>query len=307
VVWLAGMFMKVLRSFGGPGLCRLPRSKQALGRIGVYPLRRHYYDPLCVPRDLRRPLTEERQLAGLNLNVEGQLALLEQFEPASELEGLPVDPQEGLGYYYNNGWFESGDAEYFYLVLRHFRPRTLIEIGGGFSTLIAAKAIEANRSDDPAYHCRHVCIEPFENPWLKALDVELVRTPVERCDPALFAALESNDVLFIDSSHVIRPQGDVLFECLEILPTLAPGVLIHIHDILTPRDYPAEWVFERVLLWNEQYLLEAFLSFNTAFEVIGALNHLHHTHPEMLHAKCPVLARQASWHEPGSFWIRKVQ
>lgn len=304
--YLAGMVMKSLRRVGGPGIVRLPRSKLVLRRIGVYPLHRHYYDPLCEPADLHRALSAERPLPGLDLNVEGQLALLERLGHAAELTQIPTEPQEVFGFYYDNGWFESGDAEYYYQILRHFRPRMLIEVGGGFSTLIARRAIEANRGDDPAYRCRHVCIEPFENPWLDGLEVELLRTPVERCDPALFAALGPNDILFIDSSHVIRPQGDVLCEYLEILPTLSPGVLVHVHDILTPRDYPAEWIFDRVLLWNEQYLLEGFLSFNSRFEVIGALNHLHHRYPEALHAKCPVLARQAQWREPGSFWIRRL-
>jgi hypothetical protein len=119
----------------------------------------------------------------------------------------------------------------------------------------------------------------------------------------LFESLASGDILFIDSSHVIRPQGDVLFEYLSILPRLSHGVLVHIHDIFTPKDYLTEWVVNERRLWNEQYLLEAFISMNRGFRVIGALNFLKHHHPDPLGAKLPVLRQELSQREPGSFWI----
>ena len=90
-----------------------------------------------------------------------------------------------------------------------------------------------------------------------------------------FAKDKKNDILFIDSSHIIRPQGDVLFEYLEILPILNPGVVVHIHDIFSPKDYLDNWIINDHLFWNEQYLLEAFLSFNNNSPFIdGLLNAL---------------------------------
>jgi hypothetical protein len=151
-----------------------------------------------------------------------------------------------------------------------------------------------------------VCIEPFENQWLAQLQVELIRQRVERVDQRLFTALNKNDILFIDSSHVIRPQGDVLCEYNEILPGLRPGVLIHIHDIFTPKDYLDEWILRQVRFWNEQYLLEAFLAYNKSFEIVAALNFLAHHYRERLAAKCPVFAREAAVREPGSLWLRRV-
>ena len=118
--------------------------------------------------------------------------------------------------------------------------------------------------------------------------------------------MRENDILFIDSSHIIRPQGDVLFEIQHILPELNPGVLIHVHDIFTPKDYLSEWVFNDRRLWNEQYLLESFLSCNSQFEIIGALNYLKHHHWDLLASKLPVLKKE-SHREPGSFWIRKLK
>jgi hypothetical protein len=99
------------------------------------------------------------------------------------------------------------------------------------------------------------------------------------------------------------PQGDVLFEYLEALPMLKPGVFVHIHDIFTPRDYLQEWIVNETKLWNEQYLLEAFLSFNREFRIIGAVNFLTHHHPAVLAERFPILEMEIGHREPGSFWI----
>ena len=145
--------------------------------------------------------------------------------------------------------------------------------------------------------------EAFEQPWLEELGIRIIRRRVEECEIDLFTSLDRNDILFIDSSHVIRPQGDVLFEYLEVLPLLKPGVFVHIHDIFTPRDYPHDWVVDRIRLWNEQYLLEAFLSFNTQFRVVGALNFLKYHHPDALGEQFPMIRAAIEQREPGSFWI----
>ena len=274
--------------------------------MGIFPLRDHYYEPLFNPKVLTRPLSEARELAAVDLNVEEQLDLLKRFQYNSELSAFPLKPGRAREFYYDNGIFESGDAEYLYNMIRSFKPRRLVEIGSGQSTLMAANAIKANIRDDPNYSCAHICVEPYEAEWLESLDVEVIRKPVEQISKQLFCDLEENDILFIDSSHMIRPQGDVLCEYLEILPLLSSGVLVHIHDIFTPRDYIAEWIVTGARFWNEQYLLEAFLSFNDEYKVIGALNFLRHQYPEELASVCPVLGKQIDHREPGSFWLRRV-
>ena len=102
---------------------------------------------------------------------------------------------------------------------------------------------------------------------------------------------------------MIRPQGDVLREQLELLPLLASGVLVQVHDVFTPRDYPMQWLVDEVRLWNEQYLLEAFLSCNGRFKVIGALNFLAKDHPERLAEKFPVFREKRGACDPGSIWL----
>jgi hypothetical protein len=134
----------------------------------------------------------------------------------------------------------------------------------------------------------------------------MCRLSVEEVDIEIFKALKKDDILFVDSSHIIRPQGDVLVEYLEILPQLNPGVIIHIHDIFTPKDYLDEFIFTNHYMWNEQYLLEALLTNTNSFKIIGAVNYLKHHYPEQLSAKCPILKDQA-YREPGSFWMVKMQ
>ena len=102
---------------------------------------------------------------------------------------------------------------------------------------------------------------------------------------------------------MIRPQGDVLYEVLEILPSLKSGVLVHVHDIFSPWDYPKSWIVDEVRFWNEQYLLEAFLSGSTNWEIVGALNFLTRNHFDAIHRACPFLTRDRN---PGSFWIQRT-
>ncbi|CAN5602586.1 class I SAM-dependent methyltransferase [soil metagenome] len=303
VAMSAALAMRVIRR---GGVERLPKTLQVFRRIGIYPVRDHYYEPLFNPSHLRKPLSEDRVLPGLDWNVDEQLDMLKQFDFNDELLAIPLEPSGEREYFYNNDAFASGDAEFLYNVIRLKKPRRIFEIGSGSSTLLAARAVQSNRREDPGYTCEHVCIEPYEADWLETLGVTTVREPVERLDLSLFGRLEKNDILFIDSSHMIRPQGDVVVEYLEILPILHSGVLIHVHDIFSPKDYLDEWIRQNVCFWNEQYLLEAFLSFNSEFKIIGALNFLRHRHPAELGRCCPVLESQMASREPGSFWMRRV-
>lgn len=297
---LAGFWFKILRQLG---LQYMPVSKRLLLKIGVLPVRDHYYEPLVNPTRLRHALDTPRRLPAIDLNDAEQLALLARFNSQDELQEFPLEKADELTYYYHNPNFGSGDAEYLYSLIRLTKPRKIIEIGSGFSTLVARSAIRKNERDAADYACDHICIEPYEQPWLEKLGIQIIRRPVEDCEASLFASLQTGDILFIDSSHVIRPQGDVLFEYLELLPTLKSGVYVHIHDIFTPRDYLAEWVVDEIRLWNEQYLVEAFLSFNKEFRIIGALNYLMHTYPDQVSEKFPVLKTEMGKNEPASLWL----
>ncbi|NJK34602.1 MAG: class I SAM-dependent methyltransferase [Oscillatoriales cyanobacterium SM2_2_1] len=289
------------------GISRLPLCRRVLWHVGVFPIRDHYYEPLFDTRALRQPLDKPRPLPGIDWNESQQMAVLSQFRYGDELRDLPLTPPQIPGsqkqFHFQNNFFEAGDAEYLYNFVRHTKPTRIIEIGSGYSTLIAARAIAQNHRDDPNYCCEHICIEPYENSWLSQIDVTVIRQPVESVPLATFQQLHANDLLFIDSSHMIRPQGDVLFEYLELLPQLNAGVYVHIHDIFSPCDYPADWLTERIYFWNEQYLLEAFLSHNSDWQIVGALHDLHRRHFAAFQAACPFSEPHRS---PGSFYIQKI-
>lgn len=287
------------------GLKQMRVSRSIFYSVGMYPIIDHYYEPLFNPRHLSHPLNRDRLLPGLDFNVEGQLALLSRFTFTEEVGRIPLTPAGKLTFHFHNGSYESGDAEFLYQCVRLFKPSNIVEIGCGQSTLLIQQALSKNREENPAAHCAHTCIEPYESPWLEQLPVTVKRSRVEDLPADFFSVLKPGDILFIDSSHVVRPQGDVVYEYLQLLPSLPKGVLVHVHDIFTPRDYPREWIVEEGRIWTEQYLLEAFLSHNAAFRVIGALNYLHHNHRDALGRVAPILAREPD-REPGAFWIEKV-
>jgi hypothetical protein len=299
-VYPAAWILKMVRR---AGLQRLPLCRNALMKVGVFPIRDHYYEPQFDNRSPKLDFSKDRKLPGIDWNISGQLEFLASLNFSEELLDLPQGRPDSLEFYLGNGAFESGDAEYWYQIIRAVKPKRILEIGSGNSTLMAAKAIAKNKDDDADYTCEHICIEPYEMPWLEDSGVSVVRRKVEDIELPFFSKLHNNDILFIDSSHIIRPQGDVLFEYLELLPSLNEGVIVHIHDIFSPRDYLEKWLVEDVRFWNEQYLLEAFLSNNNEWRVIGALNFLHHNHFEALKAVAPFLSPER---EPGSFYIQKI-
>jgi hypothetical protein len=306
---LAIAVMRVYRRLPLRGM-RLNRRLLEWG--SVFPILGNYREPSFKRSDLRLDPAADRNLPGMDLNLDEQLRVLERFSFQEELRALPRERPAGGGapaFYYHNASFESGDAEYLYSFIRAYKPARIIEVGSGSSTLIALEAIRRNRQDDPDHACQVTCIEPYVNywnAWLDQLPVEIVRKPVETVPLDVFRSLRAGDLLFLDSSHVIRAQGDVLYECLEVLPSLAPGVFVHVHDIFTPRDHQALW-HRDVNFSNEQYLLEALLTQNPRLKVIGALNYLAHHQAAALAARFPVYAEEQAFREPGSFWLRTVR
>ncbi len=297
VVLVAAVVMKFVRR---SGVWRMPFCKKILMGVGVFPINNHYYEPLFDERLLRQPLNAQRTLPGIDWNEAGQLEVLKRCRFGEELKGTPRKKRDDLSFYLENSSFGSGDAEFLYNIIRLKKPSNFIEIGSGNSTLMAKQAIAKNSQE--GHPCNHVCIEPFEMPWLEKTGVTVVRKKVEEMGLDTFSVLGENDILFIDSSHIIRPQGDVLFEYLELLPSLRDGVIVHVHDIFSPRDYLKRWVVDEVRFWNEQYLLEALLSYSREWKIIGAINYLRHNHYTALCEACPFLTEDR---EPGSFYMQK--
>jgi hypothetical protein len=296
----------VMRRARKAGLDRFPVTQRTLKRVGILPVRRHYYEPQIDPDGLTpETLQRDRPLPGIDLRRDAQRDLLRGLRFQGEAADIPFARPSGADgvYWWDNTYFGRMDGSVWYSMLRALRPRAVIEIGSGFSTLLARRALQTNAGDGGTV-ARHVCIEPYEHGgWLGQCGAEVVRERVERIDPSLFSILGPGDVLFIDSSHVLRPGGDVTFEILQVLPRLAPGVVVHVHDIFTPQDYPYDWLFRRNRLWNEQYMLEALLSMNPSYEVVLGVWDAWHTARTDLEAACVPTGGQT----PGtSFYIRRT-
>jgi hypothetical protein len=274
-------------------------------RVGVHWRSTHYYHPTYADADLPADVTPPRLLTGLDLDEPGQIAFLAMLDYQDELASLANDPDPQLGFRYENDQYGFGDADALYAMIRHFKPRRIFEIGSGHSTRVARKAVLANAAADPALQCRHVCIEPYEMPWLERLGPEIIRKRVEDVPLDLFDELEAGDILFVDSSHVIRPFGDVLVEFQSIIPRLAKGVVVHVHDIFTPRDYPEKWLREERLLWNEQYLLEVMLTHSARYRTVLAMNWMAHAHREAIDRAFPIMRTQPGA-QPGAYWFKVV-
>jgi predicted O-methyltransferase YrrM len=298
---LGRIFSKVFRALAWRRL-EMPRFNRMADAQGFQIRSTHYYEPTYREEDLPENTAVDRPLPGIAWNDAGQLALLAQFDFGDELRAFPQAKPSRAEFGFQDTQYGRGDAEIYYSMIRTKRPRRIFEIGSGDSTLIANLAVAANRRDDPKYDCAQICIEPYEMDWLEGTGVTVIRERVEKIDLAFFDALGANDILFIDSSHIIRPWGDVLREFHEIIPRVAPGVIIHVHDIFSPRDYPENWLRAERRLWNEQYLLEAFLAFNNRFEIICANNWLWRNHYDALAKACPMTITPDAG--PSAFWFQ---
>lgn len=285
---------------------------QIFYRQGFHLLRRHYYLPIPEAEDVGEDFwTRESAMIGVEMNDAGALELLNrlpaymaEFRARFALTGTV----EAAKFYLLNGSFMAIDAHMYYSLIRHFKPRRVVEIGSGFSTLLAGAACVQNGHDDGLTPYL-LAIEPYPARHLRegfpGLS-ELLEQKVQEVDLDVFTSLEANDILFIDSTHALRAGGDVQLEFCEILPRLAPGVLVHVHDISLPRAYPRVYL-DHHLYWNEQYLLQAFLAFNQRFEVMWPGNYMLLRHPERVHEYFPEYeAMRAAYpsSEPTSFWMR---
>jgi predicted O-methyltransferase YrrM len=273
----------------------------------------HYYSPLPDTRALgAEPHHSEvwpptpRETPGIDWRDEDQVVLCRDFFAKQQRLALADAPSaDQTEYFTANDQFSPFDAWLLEAFLRHLRPARLVEIGSGFSTLVSARV---NRELlNRAMHL--TCIEPYPRPFLvdgvpgvAQLRVEKVQdTPLE-----LFEALDRDDVLFIDTSHVAKTGSDVVWLFQEVVPRLRQGVVVHVHDIFVPGEYPEDWVLDG-RAWNELYLVRAFLAFNSAFRIELGAQYLLKRHRALVQEAFPGMSEER-YARPGggSLWIRRV-
>ena len=267
----------------------------------------HFYSPVADPEDLLARLgsiwKDTDVLPGIDMRVSAQLELLRQLSPYISQITYPLEqpPDDPTVYFYRNDQYPRLDAEFLFTFLCRHKPRHMIEIGSGFSSLVTADV-----------NCRMLdrgldftCIEPYPRQFLiNGVEgiTRLVREKVENVAVSFFDRLEAGDVLFIDSSHITKTGSDVNYLFFEVLPRLKKGVFVHLHDSFLPFEYPRKWVIDEGRNWNEQYLLRAFMQFNSEWQVVWMAHYMGVKHKQAVQAVFPYFSDGPG----GSFWIQRL-
>lgn len=302
------------------------RAFRTLQNLGISVSPNHYYWPVPDLASLENREWPLRSLpVGFDLHIEQQVDRLSRFVSKYGDEwNFSEDDSERNSYHYNNGFFETVDAEIAYSFVREHRPARLVEVGGGFSTRVMAAALDANLAEDGA-RGELITIDPFPD-RLPTCDrdgkMTIIPRPVQQVAAEIFWSLQEDDILFLDSSHVVSIGSDVVYEYLDILPRLQSGVLVHVHDVFLPSDYPRDAVVKNLCFWSEQYMLQAFLTFNKEFDVLWSSSAMQILCPGILERAfpqwkqsyfkmprdkrrfVPTLDGQRVW--PSSFWMRRI-
>ena len=264
----------------------------------------HFYSPIILKEDIMSREHEiwkaaPRTIRGLDLNEDEQLRLLNEF--ASYYDELPFEAnaKEGLRYYYENIFFSYSDAIFLFCMMRKNKPKRIIEVGSGFSSAVMLDT--NNLFYENLIKCTF--IEPYPKRLNSLLmeneKIDLIEQPLQNVDIKLFEQLGKNDLLFIDSTHISKTGSDVNFLIFEVLPRLAKGVKIHFHDIFYPFEYPKEWVIDDKRSWNEDYILRAFLTYNTKFKIIAFNAFLVEFHKKWFEENMPLCLKS----QAASIWL----
>src|SRR4051794_20501601 len=270
-------------------------------------VRRDYYSPVpnleLLPEDI---WNRHSRLGGVDLRVEAGMALIEEelTQFVAELDVSTSGPSAPGEFFLENGNYETVDAELLYAMLRARKPRLVMELGSGFTTLLIGSAARKNAAE--GRHTEHLAYDPFPRPQILGDEPPPPTRfePISATDVPLdaFAQLGAGDFLFVDTTHTVKLGSDVNYIVLDVLPTLAPGVIIHFHDVFLPWEYPREWFEEMQYYWAEQYLLQAFLAFNSDFEVLIPAAAIASEFPERLASVVPSFA---PGHRPGAIWLKR--
>jgi hypothetical protein len=275
------------------------------GRYDLVP--RNYYSPVPDLTQLPADIWERRsRLAGVRIDIDAGIATIEgELAPYLNEFDFPVEgPRPPGEFFLANTNYGAVDAELLYAMVRARKPRRVVELGSGMTTLLIGAAARRNAADGVA--TEHLAYDPY--PRAQILGEE--PPPPTRFEPKRatevtledFARLEDGDILFVDTTHTVKLGSDVNYVVLDVLPTLASGVIVHFHDIFLPWEYPREWFESMDYFWAEQYLIQAFLAFNGEFEVEIPANAVAVEHPDRLTKAIPSFV---PGRRPGALWLRR--
>lgn len=269
----------------------------------------HFYSPICDPIEIARryrdpwTTTPPSNIPGIDLALNAQIALWESWVPfLAEVRAVTANDQSRR-YRAPSASYDVGDAIIYTCMLRHLRPARLIEVGSGSSSAVALDTFDRFFAVPP----RASFIEPYPALLLSLLapgdkdSVEIIATCVQEVPPSYFEELQRNDILFIDSTHIVKTGSDVVYELFEVLPRLRPGVVVHFHDVFYPFEYPRDWALVRNFSWNELYTLRAFLTGNRDWEIMFFNDYFVRKERERVAQDAPEILPNPG----GGLWLRR--
>ena len=280
--------------------------REQVRKQGAYPAG-HYYSPIPAEQDVLFHIKSSEkpghELLGIDLNVQCQRDSL--YDYANFYRDLPFPENQTLGrrYFYDNPWFSYSDAIFLYCFLRKFAPKKIIEIGSGYSSAVMLDTIDVNLFQQPDI----TFIDPYPERLISLLRegdrerVKIIDKKIQEISLDELLGLDAGDLLFVDSSHIVKCESDVKLLIFEILPRLREGVFVHFHDVFYPFEYPFEWL-KRGIYWNENYFLRAFLSYNNTWKIQFFNTYVHFIFGDYIRKNMPLCCKDPG----GSLYIQRV-
>lgn len=275
--------------------------------VGLFVPPGHFFSPICDEGEAEEHLLRVNavlppMLPGIETDLDAMVAFWRRMLPYLASAPFTDDPQPAFRYHYNNPAYSWGDGSILHAMIRLHRPQRIIEVGSGWSSACTLDTIEHFLNQE----CELTLIDPFPDLVIKMVGpsrerLTILGQRVQDVDLALFEGLKANDILFIDSTHVLKTGSDVCTELFEILPRLASGVIVHFHDIFWPFEYPHEWVVKENRSWNELQAIRAFLYENRAWNILWFTDFMMKAEPTLIQDTCPRVLRNSG----GALWLQR--
>lgn len=269
----------------------------------------HFFSPVVDPVEADRHLSQLEanpiplSLDGIKTDRKQMIEKWNSLLPFLNTIPFPQCKTPGFRYAFDNPSYSWGDGSILYAMLRSLQPRRFIEVGSGWSSVCALDTAERHFKKE----CEFTFVEPYPQ-LLNSLigevgiNVQVIEMPIQQVPLGTFEALKAGDILFINSTHVLRTGSDVCFELFEVLPRLAAGVLVHFHDMFWPFEYPRKWAVDENRSWNELYAVRAFLTNNDDWRIIFFNDYFAKTERKLVAASYPDFLKNSG----GALWLQRA-
>jgi predicted O-methyltransferase YrrM len=270
----------------------------------------HFYSPIVDPAEADRHLSaiESRpspeSVPGIVIDRAEMVRTWHKLLPLILDSPFGGTPSSDCRYSLENPYYSWGDGNVLQAMIRLYRPKRIIEIGSGWSSVCMADTVTHYLDGD----CELTFIEAHPQrlhdllgAGIASKNIAILESRVQDVATDIFDRLSTADILFIDSSHVLRTGSDVCYELFDIMPRLAAGVLVHIHDIFWPFEYPRRWAVDENRSWNELYAVRALLTHNECWNIVLFNSYLAQLERDLIGRTYPDFYRRST----AALWLQR--